>query len=180
MIVVGLLRVFFFEKGANYYFSSHGLLTKFSISIVVVLLSILPRRNLCRAQGLKKGQVPAVRDQKLRFIRLPFLHLPAFRIVTICQRQPPPPLTYTVSAVMNSQASEHMKSTNSPISSGSANRFIGTSSRKRCTSSGELLAAAWNGVLTGPGEIESARIPCVANSRATPIVMVTTAPFAAA
>jgi len=56
MIVVGLLRVFFFEKGANYYFSSHELLTKFSISIVVVLLSILPRRNLCRAQGLKKDK----------------------------------------------------------------------------------------------------------------------------
>src|SRR5262249_49748935 len=111
MIVVGLLRVFFFEKGANYYFSSHELLTKFSISIVVVLLSILPGRNLYRAQGKKKTSA-AVREKKLRFIRFPFLHSPAFRIVTICQRQPPPPLTYTVSAVMNSQASEHMKSTN--------------------------------------------------------------------
>src|SRR5262245_12472411 len=58
------------------------------------------------------------------------------------QRQPPPPFTYTVSAVMNWQASEHMNSTSSAISSGSAKRFIGTSSRKRCTSSGELLAAA--------------------------------------
>ena len=43
---------------------------------------------------------------------------------------------------MNSQASEHMNRTSSPISSGSAKRFIGTSSRKRCTSSAELLAAA--------------------------------------
>jgi hypothetical protein len=73
-------------------------------------------------------------------------HLPA---ATFCrcggkggQRQPPPPFTYTVSAVMNWQASEHMNSTSSAISSGSAKRFIGTSSRKRCTSSGELLAAA--------------------------------------
>src|SRR5262245_5342240 len=33
------------------------------------------------------------------------------------QRQPPPPFTYTVSAVMNGQASEHMNSTSSPISS---------------------------------------------------------------
>src|SRR5262249_38916973 len=54
MIVVGLLRVFFFEKGANYYFSSHELLTKFSISIVVVLLSILPRRIWCGAKVKKK------------------------------------------------------------------------------------------------------------------------------
>ena len=46
--------------------------------------------------------------------------------------------------------------------------------------SGELAAASWNGVFTGPGEIDSARMPCVANSRATPMVMVTTAPLAAA
>src|ERR1700726_2862254 len=67
---------------------------------------------------------------------------------------------------MNEQASEHMNSTNSPISSGSPKRFIGTSSKKRATSSGELCAASWNGVLIGPGEIETARMPAVAYARA--------------
>ena len=54
------------------------------------------------------------------------------RCGTLCRsshRQPPPPFTYTVSAVMNGQASEHMKSTSSPISSGSPKRFIGMSAR---------------------------------------------------
>jgi len=44
----------------------------------------------------------------------------------------------------------------------------------------EVAAAAAKAVSIGPGEIESARMPWVANSRATPMVMVTTAPLAAA
>ena len=31
LLVIGLLRVFFFEKGAAYYFHSHAFMTKFSI-----------------------------------------------------------------------------------------------------------------------------------------------------
>ena len=81
---------------------------------------------------------------------------------------------------MNGQASEHMNSTSSPISSGSPKRFIGTSSRKRCINSGDVCAALWNGVRIGPGEIERQRMPAGANSRATPSVIDTTAPFAAA
>jgi hypothetical protein len=42
LLVVGLLRVFFFEKGADYYFHSHAFMTKFSIFIAVALLSIVP------------------------------------------------------------------------------------------------------------------------------------------
>ena len=60
---------------------------------------------------------------------------------------------------MKPQASEHMNSTSSPISSGSPKRFIGTSSRNRCSSSGEVCAAAWKGVRIGPGEMERQRIP---------------------
>ena len=79
---------------------------------------------------------------------------------------------------MKEQASEQRNRTSSPISSGVPKRFIGTSSRMLRASSGEVAAAAWNGVSIGPGEIESARMPRSANSRATPIVIVTTAPFA--
>lgn len=35
LLVVGLLRVFFFEKGAAYYFHSHAFMTKFSVFIAV-------------------------------------------------------------------------------------------------------------------------------------------------
>ena len=57
-------------------------------------------------------------------------------------RQPPPPFTNTVSAVMNGQASEHMNSTSSPISSGSPKRPIGTSSRNFLLSSALVAAAS--------------------------------------
>src|SRR5882757_2711932 len=42
LLVVGLARVFWFEKGPAYYFHSHAFLTKFALFIVVGLLSIVP------------------------------------------------------------------------------------------------------------------------------------------
>ena len=42
LLVVGLLRVFYFEKGADYYFHSHAFLTKLSVFIAVALVSIIP------------------------------------------------------------------------------------------------------------------------------------------
>src|ERR1700738_2094254 len=43
LLVIGLLRVFFFEKGASYYFHSHAFLAKFSLFIIVSLLAIIPQ-----------------------------------------------------------------------------------------------------------------------------------------
>jgi len=42
LLVVGLLRVFYFEKGAAYYFQSAPFIAKFSLFIAVGLLSIYP------------------------------------------------------------------------------------------------------------------------------------------
>ena len=42
LLVIGLLRVFFFEKGASYYFHSHAFMTKLSVFIAVALISIVP------------------------------------------------------------------------------------------------------------------------------------------
>jgi len=42
LLIIGLSRVFFFERGAAYYFHSHAFMTKFSVFIIVALLSILP------------------------------------------------------------------------------------------------------------------------------------------
>jgi putative membrane protein len=86
LFAVGLLRVFFLEKGADYYFHSHAFLTKFSVFIAVALLSIIPTVEfLSWRRTLKKGQVPAVSEQKLRFIRK-IIHgeLAAIVIVLLC------------------------------------------------------------------------------------------------
>ena len=86
LFAVGLLRVFFFEKGADYYFHSHAFLTKFSVFIAVALLSIIPTVEfLSWRRTLKKGQVPAVSQQKLRFIRK-IIHgeLAAIVIILLC------------------------------------------------------------------------------------------------
>jgi len=86
LLVVGLLRVFFFEKGSDYYFHSHAFLTKFSVFIAIALLSVVPTVEfLSWRKALKKGQVPVVSEQKLRFIRK-IIHgeLAAVAIILLC------------------------------------------------------------------------------------------------
>ena len=70
LLVIGLLRVFYFEKGAAYYFHSQAFMAKLSIFIVVALLSIVPTLEF-RSWGkaLKAGQVPSVSAPKLRFVK---------------------------------------------------------------------------------------------------------------
>jgi putative membrane protein len=70
LLVVGLLRVFFFEKGADYYFRSHAFMTKFSIFIAVALLSIVPTLEfLSWRKALRAEKLPSPGARKLRFIR---------------------------------------------------------------------------------------------------------------
>jgi putative membrane protein len=69
LLVIGLLRVFFFEKGSDYYFHSHAFMTKFSVFIVVGLLSIIPTKEFLSWRGaLKAGQVPSIDARKLRLV----------------------------------------------------------------------------------------------------------------
>src|SRR4051794_6910321 len=42
LLLVGLARVFWLEKGAAYYFHNHAFLTKFALFVFVALLSIVP------------------------------------------------------------------------------------------------------------------------------------------
>ena len=42
LLVVGLLRVFYFEKGADYYFHNAAFLVKLSVFVLVALASISP------------------------------------------------------------------------------------------------------------------------------------------
>ena len=83
LLVVGLLRVFFFEKGAEYYFHSHAFLTKFSLFIVIGLLSIIPTMEFLSWRGaVKAGQVPVVEAQKLRRVTM-VIHSELLAIVII-------------------------------------------------------------------------------------------------
>ena len=70
IIIVGFLRVFFFEKGASYYFHSIPFIIKISLFAAVGLLSIYPTRHfLSWRQPLRQGSVPAFDAGKLQAIR---------------------------------------------------------------------------------------------------------------
>jgi putative membrane protein len=83
VLVVGLLRVFFFEKGAAYYFHSVPFLAKLTLFMLVALLSIYPTREfLSWRQSLKEGRAPAVDAIKQRAIRS-VLHIELAAIVLL-------------------------------------------------------------------------------------------------
>jgi putative membrane protein len=83
LLVIGLLRVFFFEKGASYYFHSHAFLGKLSLFILIGLLSIIPTREFLSWRGaVTAGQVPVIDARKLRLVT-GIIHGELFAIVVI-------------------------------------------------------------------------------------------------
>jgi putative membrane protein len=70
LLVIGLLRVFFFEKGFAYYWSSHAFLTKFGLFIIVGILSIIPTMEFLKwRKDLKEGRVPVVDPARIKKLR---------------------------------------------------------------------------------------------------------------
>jgi putative membrane protein len=70
ILVVGFLRVFFFEKGAAYYFHSAPFIAKISLFAIIGLLSIYPTRQFLSWRApLKQGVVPSIEPPKLRTLR---------------------------------------------------------------------------------------------------------------
>jgi putative membrane protein len=70
LLVVGLLRVFFFEKGWEYYFSSHAFLTKLALFVVIGLASIVPTMEFLRwRKAVKAGRSPDPDPRKVQTIR---------------------------------------------------------------------------------------------------------------
>jgi putative membrane protein len=83
LLVVGLLRVFYFEKGASYYFSSHAFLTKLSVFLVVAVLSAAPTIEfLSWRKAVKAGQAPSPAPAKLKLIRN-IIHFELIGVVVI-------------------------------------------------------------------------------------------------
>ena len=70
VLIVGLLRVFYFEKGASYYFHSAPFIAKVSLFVIVGLLSIYPTVEfLSWSKSLKQGRMPALTGRKITSIR---------------------------------------------------------------------------------------------------------------
>jgi putative membrane protein len=83
LLVIGLLRVFFFEKGAEYYWHSHAFLTKFGLFIIIALLSLVPTFEfLSWRKAVQAGQAPVVAPGKLKRVRM-IVHIELAAIVVI-------------------------------------------------------------------------------------------------
>ena len=83
LLVIGLLRVFFFEKGAAYYFHSHAFLAKLALFVVVGLLSIIPTMEfLSWRRAVNAGQAPAIDTKKMKRVAA-VIHGELFAIVII-------------------------------------------------------------------------------------------------
>jgi putative membrane protein len=83
LLVIGLLRVFFFEKGAAYYWHSHAFLTKFGLFIIIGLLSIVPTMEFLSWRGaIEVGQVPVMEAAKRKRVTM-IIHIELAAIVVI-------------------------------------------------------------------------------------------------
>jgi putative membrane protein len=75
LLVVGLLRVFYFEKGAAYYFSNLAFIAKLSLFIAIALLSVYPTLVFLSWRGaIRAGRAPSIEASRLRRVRA-VLHL---------------------------------------------------------------------------------------------------------
>ena len=86
LLVIGLLRVFFFEKGAAYYWHSHAFLTKFGLFVIVGLLSIIPTREFLSWGGaIRAGEVPVIEAARRRRVTMVIhIELAAVVIILLC------------------------------------------------------------------------------------------------
>lgn len=83
LLVVGLTRVYFFEKGATYYFQTWTFTAKLSLFILVGLISIVPTREfLSWRTAIRQGQAPQPSPAKMRSVRS-IVHLELAGIVLI-------------------------------------------------------------------------------------------------
>ena len=83
LLVVGLLRVFFFEKGANFYAASPMFWIKMGLFATIGLLSIYPTIRFIRWNTqLKEGSSLDIPDEEFKRIRL-LMNLEVLGIILI-------------------------------------------------------------------------------------------------
>jgi putative membrane protein len=86
VLVIGLLRVFFFEKGAGYYFTDAFFLAKLSAFVIAALISIYPTVVfLSWSKALKQGVAPDISPNKIRKTRMCLMwELTAIVVILFC------------------------------------------------------------------------------------------------
>ena len=86
VLVVGLARVFYLEKGSAYYFSNGPFLAKLGFYGLASLLSLVPTLEVRRWRiPLQWGQLPSLSDQKLTALRaVAYLQLACLAAMAIC------------------------------------------------------------------------------------------------
>jgi putative membrane protein len=83
LLVVGLGRVFHFEKGATYYFHTWTFIAKLSLFVLVGLISIMPTLAFRSwRKAVRQGQAPEVSAQQLQRLRS-IIHLELIGVVLI-------------------------------------------------------------------------------------------------
>lgn len=83
IVVVGILRVMYFEKGAGYYLHSGPFILKMVLFVIVGLLSIYPTKVFLQwSSALKQGLIPAVSAAQNRKLRM-IIHLELSLLVLI-------------------------------------------------------------------------------------------------
>jgi putative membrane protein len=71
LLIVGLLRVFFFEKGANFYLHNPFFWVKMTAFLLVALLSIDPTIRYIRwNRTLRQNEVPEISESEYKRTRL--------------------------------------------------------------------------------------------------------------
>lgn len=86
LLVVGLLRVVYFEKGAAYYFGNGFFLAKFTLFILASLISIYPTvLFISWNKTLKQGEIPAIAPRAATQVRMcMMLELTAILGILLC------------------------------------------------------------------------------------------------
>jgi len=86
LLVVGLLRVVYFEKSAGYYFSDAFFLTKFAAFLLAAVISIYPTvLFLSWGKALKQGLAPELSAAQVRRARMCLmLELTAIVVILFC------------------------------------------------------------------------------------------------
>jgi putative membrane protein len=86
LLVVGLLRVVYFEKGAGYYFANAFFLTKLSAFLAAGVISIYPTvLFLSWSKALREGTTPEMSVSQVRRARMCLmLELTAIAVILFC------------------------------------------------------------------------------------------------
>jgi putative membrane protein len=86
VLLIGLLRVVYFEKGAHYYWHDGFFLVKFAAFLIAALVSIYPTATfLSWSRGLRAGEAPQLSPGRARRIRLCLMaELTAISIILLC------------------------------------------------------------------------------------------------